>query len=80
MKGRNMNLTKSIISSALLIVLVSVPAFTRDVNSELIEAAMEGQTERVKSLLADGADVNGKGNDGVTSLLAASRRTCTVFQ
>ncbi len=37
-----MNLTKSIISFALLIVLVSVPAFARDVNSELIEAAENG--------------------------------------
>jgi len=67
-----MNLTKSIISSALLIVLISVPAWTRDFNSELIEAAENGQTEKVKSLLAAGADVNAKDNDGMTALITAA--------
>ena len=67
-----MNLIKSIITSALLMMLISVPAFTRDVNSELIEAAMDGQTDRVKSLLADGADVNFRDGDGDTAWTIAA--------
>ncbi len=65
-------MTKRIIISALLIMLISFPACTRDINSELIEAAENGQTERVKSLLDAGEDVNGKDNDGMTALLVAA--------
>lgn len=54
-----------------LCVLLTVPSCTRDVNSQLIEAAANGKTERVKSLLDAGADAEAKDNDGMTALLAA---------
>lgn len=38
--------------------LISIPAYTPDVNSQLIEAAKNGQTERVKALLEAGTDVS----------------------
>ena len=41
------------------------------INEELWYAAREGNTARVKALLAKGADVNAKDNDGVTALMAA---------
>ena len=43
------------------------------INEELWYAAREGNTARVKALLAKGADVNAKDNDGVTALMAAVR-------
>ncbi len=76
-----MNLTKSIIISALLVILISFPAFAQDVNSELIEAAENGQTERVKSLLAAGADANAEeehGNTAFNVLATDDVRTAVV--
>jgi len=67
-----MNLTKSIIISALLMMLISVPAFPQDLNVELFEAAKNDQSERVKSLLAAGAEVDAKDEKGITALLYAS--------
>jgi hypothetical protein len=39
----------------------------------LMEAAKKGDTEKVQALLAQGADVNAKGNDGFTALIMAAR-------
>jgi len=39
--------------------------------SSLIEAASMGDTEKVHALLAKGADVNARDNDGSTALMAA---------
>jgi len=39
--------------------------------SSLIEAASMGDTEKVQLLLAQGADVNARDNDGSTALMAA---------
>jgi len=62
--------------------LISFPACSQDVNSELLKvedvdsellkAAENGQTDRVKSLLAAGADVNAADNEGVTALIWAT--------
>jgi tetratricopeptide (TPR) repeat protein len=41
------------------------------INEELWYAALNGHTETVQALLAKGADVNAKDNDGVTALMAA---------
>ena len=40
--------------------------------SPLIEAASMGDTEKVQTLLAQGADVNAKDNDGFTALMMAA--------
>ena len=41
--------------------------------SSLIEAASMGDTEKVQILLAQGADVDARDNDGKTALMAAKR-------
>ncbi len=51
-----------------------VPACTQDVESELLEAARNGQTERVRDLLDGGADVDTQNADGFTALKWASIR------
>ena len=48
--------------------LTLVPACRQDVNAELLEAAGNGQTERVRSLLDAGADVDTKNANGYTAL------------
>ncbi len=65
-------MSTKIISSAFLIMLFSVPALSQDLDLQLIEAAKKGQTERVKSLLAGGADVDVSDNSGTTALMHAS--------
>ncbi len=54
--------------------LISPTACTRDVHSELIEAAQNGQAEKTSELLAAGAEVNAKANDGQTALMTAERK------
>jgi len=74
-------MTTRIIISALLVILISFPAFAQDVNSELIEAAENGQTERVKFLLAAGADANAEeehGNTAFSVLATDDVRTAVV--
>lgn len=45
---------------------------------ELIEAAKAGYTEKVKSLIAKGADVNAKNEKGAIALMLASNKGHTV--
>ncbi|MFH1897366.1 MAG: ankyrin repeat domain-containing protein [Candidatus Desantisbacteria bacterium] len=40
---------------------------------ELLDVAEKGDISTVKALLAKGAEVNAKSNDGVTALMAASQ-------
>jgi len=65
-------MTTRIISSAFLMMLISVPAFTQDVNSQLIEAGKKGETRNIEGLLAAGAEVDAKDEKGVTALMHAS--------
>ncbi len=65
-------MTTRIISSAFLVMLISVPAFTQDVNSQLIEAGRKGETRNIEGLLAAGAAVDAKDEKGVTALMHAS--------
>ncbi len=47
-----------IIGSAFLIMLISVPAVSQDVNTQLIEAGEKGETSKIEGLLAAGAEVD----------------------
>ncbi len=53
-------MTTRIISSALLVMLLSVPAFSQDANTQLIEAGKKGETRNIEELLAAGAEVDAK--------------------
>ena len=41
-------------------------------NHKLIQAAKQGDTEVVETLMAEGADVNAKDKDGFTALMQAA--------
>ena len=62
---------KSMISM-LVAMLIPLTACTQVVNSQLMEAARGGQTERVQELLEAGADVNAKIEGNVTALMFAA--------
>ncbi len=61
-----------IISSAFLMMLISVPAFPQNLNSQLIEAGKKGETGNIEAWLAAGAEVDAKDEKGVTALMHAS--------
>ena len=65
-------MTTKIISPAFLIMLISVPALTQDANTQLIEAGEKGETRKIEELLAAGAEVDAKDEEGVTALMHAS--------
>ena len=46
------------ILAMLVALLIPIPAYTQDINSQLIEAAKKGDTVSIKALLEAGADVN----------------------
>jgi hypothetical protein len=52
----------------------TAPTNPRAQAAALIQAAGEGDLQKVRELLAKGADVNAKRDDGETALLAATRR------
>ena len=58
-----------------LILAIVSPVIAADYDTEaLIEAASRGDINRVRSLLAGGADVNTKNSDGVTALWIAAAK------
>ena len=60
------------ITAMLVVMLTPAPAYAQDVNSQLIEAAQNGQAEKVQALLESGADVDGKNKNGWTALIYAA--------
>lgn len=64
-----------------LLLFLPLLAFSQDVNEELLEAARKSDVEKVKALLAKGANVNAKSPYGVTPLgFACSRGSVEVVQ
>jgi hypothetical protein len=61
-------------SGALVAVLVTLWAPAADLNEELFAAARKGDTERIRALLDQGADVNAKWRYDATALLMACMR------
>ncbi len=55
----------------LLLIFFTLPSFAAE-NNALFSASILGKTERVKSLLADGIDVNSATATGRTAIMAAS--------
>ena len=52
--------------------LVPIPAYSQDLDSQLLETAEDGETEKVKALLESGADVNAKDLIGLAPLMLAA--------
>ena len=71
MKSFNKNLLLVAVLCVIGILIGSFGSYA-DINDELLDAAHEGNTDRVKALLAKGADINAKDKDGVTALMAAT--------
>ena len=65
-------MTTRIISSAFLMMLISIPAFSQDVNTQLLEAGEKGETSKIEGLLAARAEVDARDLMGVTALMHAS--------
>ncbi len=64
-----------------LLILLPLFAFAQDANDELLEAARKSDVEKVKALLAKGANVNAKSSYGVTPLgFACSRGSVEIVK
>ncbi len=62
------------IIALLLVFLIPIPAIAQDINSELIEAAKNGDTVSIKALLEAGADVNTTDVNDRTALIWAAQK------
>ena len=71
MKSLNKHLTLVAVICTLGILIGSFGSYA-GINDELLDAARVGDTDRVKALLAKGADINAKDQDGATALMAAT--------
>ena len=62
------------ITAVLVALLIPIPAIAQDINSELIEAAKNGDTVSIKALLEAGADVNTTDVNDRTALIWAAQK------
>ena len=62
------------IIAMLLALLISIPAIAQDINSQLVEAAKNGDTVSIKALLEAGADVNTTDANDRTALIWAAQK------
>ena len=60
------------ILAMLAALLIPIPVYAQDINSELKAAAQNSQAEQVKALLEAGVDVDAKDEDGMTALMWAA--------
>jgi ankyrin repeat protein/CHAT domain-containing protein len=60
-----------LIVSIIILIITLVTAFASDIDSQLIEVAITGDTETIKFLIDNGADVNAKDKNGYTALMVA---------
>ena len=75
LRMENIRRIKNIRMSLLLFVLlVLLTACGGNIDSNLLAAAGKGDTEKVKTLLSEGADVKTKDSDGKTALMIASEK------
>ncbi|MFC1537666.1 ankyrin repeat domain-containing protein [Gemmatimonadota bacterium] len=63
---------KLIVSIVLLTLLAGFTVCTKGKNERFIEAASKGQTETIRALLQEGADVNAQNHLGSTALMVAA--------
>ena len=68
-----MQLTQSLATILLVILIPLTAGYAGDLNQELISASVGGNTAAVKALLEKGADVNGKNTSGHTALICAAK-------
>jgi uncharacterized protein len=61
-----------------LVLCISPSIYAGDINVDLIEAAAKGEITRVKNLLAKGADVNAREQQGRTALMEAAAKGQTA--
>ena len=62
------------IIAMLLALLISIPAIAQDINSQLVEAAKNGDTVSIMALLEAGADVNTTDVNDRTALIWAAQK------
>ena len=62
-----------LLSILLLVVLIPLTGYTADLNADLINAVLKGDTATVNTLLAKGSDVNAKDRYGQTVLILAAK-------
>ena len=61
-----------LVAFAAVALLIPNPAYAQNLESQLAEASLNGDTEKVKALLDTGAQVNAKTESGLTALMYAA--------
>ena len=67
-------MTRLLLFSLSFRLLISQTTYAEDINKKLMDASFNGDTIQVKTLLANGADVNARNKKGGTALMAAAQQ------